>query len=104
MKFQSLQIITSTDRIINQIQQNIKTTISFLLNDVFNYANNIQNIQLQPGLNSINHKLNRKLTGYIITRQKQPANIYDKQDTNPSPELTLHLQSDSATTIDIRVF
>lgn len=62
------------------------------------------NINLVVGTNVINHKLQRKLQGYIIVGNSAASTIYDTQATNQMPELTLNLISNAVTTIALWVF
>lgn len=74
---------------------------------VANPANNsliLKNITLTVGNNVVSHKLGRKLQGWEITRKRAQANIYDTQDSNQMPQLTLTLVSDAAVVVDIKVF
>ncbi len=61
-------------------------------------------VTLQIGSNAINHKLGRALQGWYIVRQRAAANIYDTQDSNTRPNLTLLLTSDAVVTADLFVF
>lgn len=64
----------------------------------------LKNISLTTGNNTINHKLGRKLQGWNIIRKRAAAEIYDAQDSNQMPALTLVLVSDADVTIDLTVF
>jgi hypothetical protein len=64
----------------------------------------LSNIALTTGNNVIPHKLGRNLQGYRIVRQRAPASIYDTQDTNQMPALTLQLVSSAPVVIDLEVF
>jgi len=64
----------------------------------------LKNVELSSGANVINHLLGRKLQGWILTRQRSSATIYDTQDANKFPELTLQLTSSAAVVVDIYVF
>lgn len=64
----------------------------------------LQNISLVTGSNKINHKLGRKLQGWKIIRQRSAASIYDNQDNNVSPDLTLLLVSSANVSVNIEVF
>ena len=64
----------------------------------------LNNIPLSSGANTINHRLGRKLTGWRIVRLRASATIYDTQDSNPSPNLTLLLTSSATVVADIEVF
>ena len=61
-------------------------------------------IALVSGSNVINHQLGRKLVGWRIIRIRASATIYDLQDTNTMPELTLLLHASADVTIDLEVF
>lgn len=74
---------------------------------VANPANNsiiLKNVQLAIGTNTINHKLGRNLQGWFIVRKRGSADIYDTQDSNQMPNLTLTLVSDAIVTVDLAVF
>ena len=91
-------------RIINNIQNNIEKTIDTIVSKNQNDSILLQNISLKTGDNIISHKLNKKITGWYIVRLRQPAIIYDTQDTNTQPNLTLLLTSDIDVIIDLLVF
>ena len=64
-----------------------------------------QQIKLTTGNNIVNHKLGRNLTGWYITRMRGSfVQVYDTQDSNQSPELTLLLNSSGNCTIDLFCF
>ena len=64
----------------------------------------LKSVTLASGSNTINHRLGRKLQGWYIVRQRSAASVYDTQDSNQTPELTLTLESSAAVTVDIGVF
>lgn len=64
----------------------------------------LQSITLKAGSNTINHLLGQKLQGWYLIRKRASAEIYDTQDNNPTPQLTLLLTSDSPVVVDIAVF
>lgn len=64
----------------------------------------LQDVQLVSGSNTINHGLGRQLQGWIIVRQRAQASIYDTQDANTMPNLTLLLTSDNPVMVNIYVF
>jgi hypothetical protein len=61
-------------------------------------------VSLISGTNSVNHLLGKKLTGWRIVRQRSAASIYDDQDINQRPDLTLTLISNASVIIDLEVF
>lgn len=96
--------IENLSRIINQLQSNIEESILSILNKSQNDNFILTNIQLTTGLNIINHKLGKVLNGWNITRLRSNAIIWDIQDTNTQPNLTLLLMSNSNCVIDLKVF
>lgn len=64
----------------------------------------LKQVQLIIGSNSINHLLGRKLQGWFLVRQRGAASIYDTQDSNSMPNLTLTLTSDANVSVDIWVY
>lgn len=64
----------------------------------------LKDIVLASGDNVINHRLGRKLQGYIIVGINAATTIYDKQATNQMPQLTLVLNSSASATAQILVF
>lgn len=64
----------------------------------------LTNIHLSVGDNIIPHKLNRNLLGWQTCRLRAWSQIYDKQDSNPNPEIFLYLNSSADTHIDLVVF
>lgn len=64
----------------------------------------LQSVVLASGTNVINHRLGRKLVGWVPIRLRASATIYDTQDTNQHPDLTLQLTASAAATVDIYVF
>jgi hypothetical protein len=64
----------------------------------------LKNIALTSGSNSVNHRLGRKLQGWYIVRQRASASVYDEQDNNQNPDLTLTLVSSANVTVDLVVF
>lgn len=64
----------------------------------------LKNVSLITGTNVINHLLGRPLQGWGLTRIRALASIYDTQDTNQTPQLTLNLVSSAPVVVDIEVF
>lgn len=64
----------------------------------------LTSIPLASGSNAINHGLGRKLQGWKIVRQRASATIYDTQDSNAQPTLTLLLTASAPVVVDLEVF
>jgi len=89
---------------LNRIQDNLVRTLNPVFDTPILGGNLLQSVPLVIGSNSINHKLGRNLVGWMLTRKRSPANIYDNQDNNNMSASSLLLVSDAITTIDIYVF
>lgn len=76
----------------------------FISNPV-NNALILKNISLITGSNVVNHKLGRDLQGWSVIRYHNSyAQIYDTQDFNQIPNLTLNLNSSANVLVDLQVF
>jgi hypothetical protein len=65
----------------------------------------LKRITLVSGFNSINHLLGAPLQGWLPIRYHGSyAELYDMQDTNPTPQLTLELNASAPVTITLAVF
>lgn len=64
----------------------------------------LKNIHLSTGSNVVNHFLGRPLQGWKPTRVRASATLYDTQDTNQTPQLTLVLVASAAVVVDLEVF
>ena len=100
----SLPIFQTTDKTLSFMQTNWATQINPVLALPINSGVLLQNISLTVGANAVNHKLGRKLQGWFIVRKRGSSDIYDTQDSNSTPALTLNLQVATAVSVDIYVF
>lgn len=64
----------------------------------------VSDVTLKVGTNEVNHKLQRKLQGWIVVGINGIAQIYDAQASNQRPELTLTLISDAVVNCKLWVF
>lgn len=96
--------INTPDRLLNQIQDNIGQIVNPLTAIPLNSGNLLQNVMLISGTTAVNHKLGRALIGWFITRQRGAAAVYDVQDSNSTPTLTLDLVSSAQVVVDLFVF
>jgi len=64
----------------------------------------LKNVALINGTTVVNHLLGRTLQGWFPVRIRAAATIYDKQDSNQMPQLTLVLVSNAAVVVDLAVF
>lgn len=99
-----LQKIQTADRVINMIQDNVSNILDPLSSKDILQGQILQNVVLLSGANTIAHKLNRKLIGWFIVRQRASATVYDTQDTQARPDIFLSLVSSANVTVDLYVF
>ena len=92
-------------KVINGIQQAISDTTDNMVTRTQNNSIILENISLVAGKkNIINHKLGRKLQGWQLSRVRSEARVWDTQDSNPSPNLTLWLHAGIDVSVDIEVY
>lgn len=104
MAVEKLARVQTSDRDVNQLQENVIRSVEPVIENPIVDGLLLQSVPLTFGANSINHKLGRNLVGWHITRMRAPAIIYDTQDTNLMPGLTLALVTSAAVTVDLYVF
>jgi hypothetical protein len=81
-----------------------KEQIDPVLANPSNSTSILKNIALVTGANVVNHKLGAKLQGWYIVRWHGAwAQVYDTQDTNQMPQLTLQLNASAPVVVDIAV-
>ena len=96
--------IQTNDSTLNRMQDNILRSVNPVVSNPLVDGQLLKGVSLQSGANLINHGLGRDLVGWIVTRLRQSATIYDTQDTNKTPSLTLQLVASGGCTADIYVF
>lgn len=97
--------LNSKDRDLNLVQDNIDDAISDLANNPFITGVLLKEVELIAGQdNIISHKLGKKLIGWTLVRKRGLGDVYDVQDANSTPHLTLILRTSVNITVDIRVF
>lgn len=94
----------SNDKDFQLLQNSWGAVLNQLLRRPANNSILLKNVQLQVGANVVNHRLGRPLQGWVIIRKRADAAIYDTQDENQAPALTLNLVSDTAVSVDLMVF
>jgi|ERR1700677_2378928 len=97
-------VLNTDDQSLQLIQQNLVRCLTPVFNTPTMGGNLLTGQALASGTNTINHGLGRKLNGWIIVRQRAQASIWDAQDSNKSPNLTLVLFVDNPVNCDIYVF
>lgn len=100
----SLPIFVTDDKDFSLMQTRWASEINPLLQSPALQGRLIQSVKLSTGDNIVNHQLGRKLQGWCIVRLRAAASIYDKQDANQIPNLTLTLNTSADVTVDLYVF
>jgi len=103
----SLPIFKDENKNLMLLQTNWAQDLNPLLLNPSLQSQILKNVVIQgSGTTAVNHKLGRKLIGWRVIRLRGNSLIYDQQDSNPRPELTLLLVSGAGTTvtIDLEVF
>lgn len=96
--------VQTDDREVNQLQSNIISALNPLLNNPLLFGSILTEQDLAVGTNIIKHGLNRTLQGWFLVRKRATADVWDSQDTNPTPNSTLILNASAAVTVDLYVF
>lgn len=104
-RFKKIKASGDSAEELNLIQDNIATALDSLV-DLQTLDSVIIRGQklLAAGTTTVNHKLRRKLSGWKIVRKSAQSDVWDTQDTNKSPELTLTLRCSANVTVDLEVF
>ena len=100
----SLPIFQSDSKEMSMLQTQWASQLNPVLTNPFLQGRVLKSVVLASGANVVNHGLGRKLQGWVPVRLRASATLYDTQDTNTSPALTLNLTASAAVTVDIYVF
>lgn len=93
---------------LDQAMQLLQTAWASILNPVINnplvLGTILKGVFLDSGTNIVNHKLGRKLQGWIVVSQDEESNFWDSQATNAMADKTLVLNSTDPVTVNLYVF
>lgn len=101
---QLLPQFTTSNKDLTLLQSGWAAIINAVLRKPYINGIVLKNQPLVTGSNTINTTLGRKLQGWSIVRLRGAASIYDTQDANITPDLTLLLTSSANVSADILVF
>jgi hypothetical protein len=89
-----------------EIDSNVsKVFQSLYSNPLLNNPVLVRGLLFSNGIDlSINHKLNRPVTGFIVTNSDGPVNIYQSSTLNLAPNALILLKSNADATVDILFF
>lgn len=96
--------VQTTDRNVNQLQQNISQAVNPVISNAITQGTILSNQTLNSGSTTIQTKLNKQLTGWLIIRQRGSATVYDNQDSNNQKSTSLILVSSAQVSVDLYVF
>lgn len=101
----SLPIYITNSKELAMLQTNWAQQLDPVIAQPLNSGLILENVPLKTGPNVINHKLGRKLQGWSIVRMIGSfVQVYDTQDSNQMPSLTLNLNSSGTGTVNLLVF
>lgn len=94
----------SGDFVSSKFQEYVASVIAPFLNSEVLDGVLLKNISLGSGTNFVEHKLGRKIQGWIVVRQRSDARVWDDQDNNVNVSRTLKLQTSAAVEVDLWIF
>lgn len=101
----ALRKLDSENPELNKIQEYIDQSISPITKSPIINGVLIKGIKLVAGQdNNINHKLDRNISGWIVVRKRETADVWDLQDVNDLKKKTLRLRTDVDNTVDLWIF
>lgn len=95
--------IVSKDQDLNLVQDSVAELADKISPLCFSFSL-LGPIKLVTGSNSIAHKLQTKLRGWVVVGRNSGAVIFDEQATNKFPQTYLKLNASSAVTVTLLVF
>jgi len=103
--FRSFKKIDIEDKVIARFQDNVEQAISQLPSTDIVQGRLVKDVSLLSASTvKVSHKLGRPVVGWFIVRQRASAIIWDSQDSNSTPSLTLDLKCSANVVVDLWVF
>jgi hypothetical protein len=100
----ALQTFKDNNRTLQLLQDAWKSQLDPVLANPTTNPVLLKQVSLKGGSNIVNTLLGRKLQGWKIVRQRAAATIYDNQDSNTTPDLTLILIASAPVVVDLELF
>ncbi len=101
----ALRKINSDDREISKLENYLEQFLGQFSDSDIISGLLLRKIALTTGqLNTVEHKLNRPILGYVVTRKNTDSSVWDEQDSNLLPGRTINLQCSADVTVDLWVF
>ena len=90
---------------LEQMQLRWASVLTPLLQSPLAAPTLLEKVSLLSGANTVPHLLNRKLRGWYVVRMRGNfAQLYDTQDDNAHPDVTLLLNASADVVVDLVVF
>ena len=100
-----LKKLISQDSDLNRFQSNVEEAVNPLINAEIVNGVLLKDIYMDAEtVTLVQHKLGRKVRGWVVVRLRADARIWDVQDSNSNPTTTLALVASHAVTVDVWVF
>lgn len=90
------------DKVLNRVQNNISDKFSTLDINPLIDARLLENVSLASGANVVNHRLGRRIRGYIVVRRSANVGIHDSDSS--IPDRTINLTASGAVVVSLIVF
>ena len=104
MSLKALKTIQPKEYELDTVQRNVKEFAGQLEKNVVLDGILLENISLlSASSNTVNHKLGRKIKGWIVTKIQANANVWENS-TQPLPSSTLILDVSADCTVSLYVF
>lgn len=100
----ALPVFATAVRELSMLQTSWASQLNPLLADPFLQGVLLSSVSLASGTNTINTTLGRAPKGWVLTRVRANATIYDTQDSNKNPSQTLLLTASAPVVVDLYVF
>lgn len=93
------------DKELDRLMDNLEVILEDVLTRAVISGRLVEDVVVTTGqANTVNHRLGRKLRGWVVVRKSADANVWDEQATNELQSKELVLQSDATVTVSLWVF
>lgn len=99
-----IPLVITENRDLNLFQTQLSKALQPVTTNPINQGSLLTGIAVINGQVTVNHGLGRTLMGYIVTLNNSNVNLWDSQESNPSPAQTLLLNADGNSVISLWVF
>ena len=98
--------VIAKDRQVQEMNNNVSRTFNSIYgNPLLGTLNIVNNITFVSGVaQTVNHKLGKRVTGFIVTNSNAPVNVYQPTGPNPSATTSIILESNANATVSILFF